>query len=136
LDRIDMHVNVPALPFISIQSPQGNEESSAIVRQRVFAADERQRARNGKANAALNNQELKHYCKLDSASLQLMQRASDQLGLSARAYHRILRLARTIADLEHSDDIKAQHLSEAIGYRQLDRQPNRPSYGAGHIYSM
>lgn len=136
LDRIDMHVNVPALPFISIQSPQGNEERSAVVRQRVFAADARQQARCGKANAALNNQELKHYCKLDSASLQLMQRASDQLGLSARAYHRILRLARTIADLDHSDEIKAQHLSEAIGYRQLDRQPNLPGVISTHIYSM
>ena len=136
LDRIDMHVNVPSLPLTAIQSPQGNEETSARVRQRVFAAYQRQLDRCGKPNALLDNQEIKQDCVLNAACLQLMERASEQLGLSARAYHRILRLARTIADLGHSDDIKPAHLSEAIGYRQLDRQAQRPSYGAGNIYSI
>ena len=126
LDRIDMHVDVPSLPLSAIQTAQGNEENSATVKQRVLAAYQRQQARAGKANALLDNQELKRDCELNPAGMQLMERACTRLGLSARAYHRILRLARTIADLEHSDVIKPQHISEAIGYRRLDRQ-NSPA---------
>jgi magnesium chelatase family protein len=77
--------------------------------------------RSGKANAALSAKEVKHYCSLSEASHQILEHAMDKFGLSHRAYHRILKLARTIADLADSPPIEIMHLSEAIGYRKLDR---------------
>jgi len=121
LDRIDMHVDVPCLPLADIQNAHTREETSADVRQRVFAACQIQLERNGKPNAQLSSQEVKQICAIDNTGMRLMESASHKLGLSARAYHRILRLARTIADLDHSPAIKQHHLSEAIGYRRLDR---------------
>ncbi|MDH5785649.1 MAG: YifB family Mg chelatase-like AAA ATPase [Chromatiales bacterium] len=121
LDRIDMHVEVPPLPKGTLQQKQQMEESVA-VRERVNRCRTHQITKRGKANNLLDNRELKQFCALQSAEAQLLEQATERLGLSARAHQRILRLARTIADLEGADNIAANHLSEAIGYRRLDRQ--------------
>ena len=92
------------------------------MRQRVERARERQLARSGCANALLDNEAIRQHCSPQPPANRLIQRAMEQLGLSARAYHRILKLARTIADMGSSDHIETAHISEAIGYRQLDRQ--------------
>lgn len=81
-----------------------------------------QQQRSGSPNAALTSREVEQFCHLDTKAMQLLHRAMEQLGLSARAYHRILKLARTIADLSHQENINTVHLGEAIGYRRLDRQ--------------
>jgi magnesium chelatase family protein len=96
-------------------------ESSATVRARVIAARECQRRRAGKPNATLSNREAQRDCELTTNDRSLLERALDKLGLSARAYHRILRVARTIADLDASDEIRTPHLSEALGYRRFER---------------
>jgi magnesium chelatase family protein len=122
LDRIDLHVEVPRLPPDQLSSaPSGQSETSAQVRARVEAARERQLARAGKPNQALGPREIERTCPLDEGCRRLMDQALTRLGLSARAYHRVLKVARTIADLAGSDAIDARHLSEAIGYRRLDR---------------
>ncbi|QFY89155.1 YifB family Mg chelatase-like AAA ATPase [Magnetovirga frankeli] len=122
LDRIDMHVEAPRLPPDLLLQAQADGETSAQVRQRVLAARQRQLERAGKANAALGPAEIQRHCALDPASGQLLQDAIRRLGLSARAYHRILKVARTAADLAASPAIQAAHIAEAIGYRRLDRQ--------------
>ncbi|MEO5342506.1 MAG: YifB family Mg chelatase-like AAA ATPase [Gammaproteobacteria bacterium SHHR-1] len=122
LDRIDMHVEAPRLPPDLLLQAQADGETSAQVRQRVLAARQRQLERAGKANAALGPTEIQRHCALDPASSQLLQDAIRRLGLSARAYHRILKVARTAADLAASPAIQAAHIAEAIGYRRLDRQ--------------
>lgn len=122
MDRIDMLVEVPPVPQ-SLLRPVENEqqeENSATVRQRVLQAREIQMRRAGKANYLLANKELEEHCKLSESNYQLVEHAISRLGLSARAYHRILKVARTIADLAHSEHIQTSHLSEAIGYRRLD----------------
>jgi magnesium chelatase family protein len=121
LDRIDMHVEVPPLPRGTLQQQQGME-ASATVRERVSRCRERQLALRHKANSQLDNRDLKRFCALQPREGQLLEQATEQLGLSARAHQRILRLARTIADLEGAAEIEVKHLSEAIGYRRLDRQ--------------
>ena len=123
LDRIDMHLEVPRVPHDVLRkgSPEG-EETSATIRARVIAARNLALARAGKANALLSAKEVKHICVLSEASHHLLDQAMERFGLSNRAYHRILKLARTIADLAASPDIEIQHLSEAIGYRKLDRK--------------
>jgi magnesium chelatase family protein len=121
LDRIDMHVEVPPLPRGTLQQQQGMEES-ATVRERVSRCRAHQLARRHKANSRLDNRDLKQFCALHPREGQLLEQATEQLGLSARAHQRILRLARTIADLEGMEEIGVKHLSEAIGYRKLDRQ--------------
>ncbi len=122
LDRIDMHVDVPSIPFSQLQTSNQNQETSEHVAQRVQAARQVQMDRHQKPNAMLSNQELQGVCELDKQCQQLLEQASQRLGLSARAYHRILRLARTIADLEQQPSITPQFLTEAISYRRLDRQ--------------
>jgi len=122
LDRIDLHVEVPRVPLADLRQNATSNESSLQVCKRVVAARDRQAQRAGKANAALNSPEVERDCVLHSADQQLLERAIDRLGLSARAYHRILRVARTIADLEASSRIASAHLSEAISYRRLERQ--------------
>ena len=120
LDRIDMHVSVPALPQGDVMAPaQG--ENSAQVRERVCAARERQWERSGKSNAALGTREVEAVCVLTDEQRALMAQAMEKLGLSARAYHRVLKVARTIADLAGSKGIVTAHLREALGYRNLDR---------------
>lgn len=123
LDRIDMHIEVPTVPFEEMKSrPKINEDLSKVVRKRVQQARNRQLARCGKANHAMEIRDIEASCELNSESLRLLEQASQQLGLSARVYHRILKVARTIADLAALDTITSQHISEAISYRRLDRR--------------
>ena len=124
MDRIDMHVEVPNVPRDVLRAePSDNAENSNQVRQRVVAARSRQVSRTGQTNASMKNREVEKYCKVSEEDSILLERAIDQLGLSARAYHRILKVARTIADLAEEPEIQTQHLSEAISYRRLDRAP-------------
>ena len=122
LDRIDLHVEVPRVPYDDI-ARRTAAEPSAAVRARVQAARVRQRARSGAAacNAAITIKSLRECCALDDAGRALLAAASAKLQLSARAHDRILRVARTIADLEAAENVRPPHLAEAIGYRSLDR---------------
>jgi magnesium chelatase family protein len=123
LDRIDLHVEVPSLPLEMLHSEANLEaENSRVISKRVTAARRRQVERCGRANSQLDNRQLKKFCELDGDSRRLLENAISKLGLSARAYHRILKVARTIADLAGAEHIGHTHLTEAIGYRRLDRQ--------------
>jgi magnesium chelatase family protein len=124
LDRFDLHVEVPVQSPKLLMTSASDNESSESVRQRVNLARERQNKR-GVVNAMLGGRELDRHCKLDTASETLLTGAMERLGLSARALHRILRVARTLADLEGADAIAQSHLVEALGYRKLDRQQSR-----------
>jgi magnesium chelatase family protein len=126
LDRIDMHIEVPPVKFREISGEQTGE-TSAQIRQRVVAARQRQQERfKGKpkitCNARMGTRELKQFCGLDEATKELLKFAMTDLNLSARAYDRILKVARTIADLAGAEKITGDHVSEAIQYRSLDRQ--------------
>ena len=122
LDRVDMHLEVPRVPLEVLRkgSAQGEERSEAI-RQRVVAARQIAFNRHGKTNAVMTATEIKRFCSLSEPGHQLLEQALEKFGLSHRAYHRILKLARTIADLADSESIDIPHLGEAIGYRKLDR---------------
>lgn len=125
LDRIDLHIEVNPVPFEKL-SEKASSEKSESIRSRVVAARRIQSARYEKYkgvhyNAQITTKLLNVYCELDEASLKLLQTAMDKLNLSARAYDRILKVARTIADLEATEKIKPQHIAEAIQYRSLDR---------------
>lgn len=123
IDRIDIHIEVPPVPYKQLTGER-NGSSSAELREQVLAARKRQIARgNGKfkANAHLSGRELDKVAALDDAGKDLLKQAMSELGLSARAYDKIRRVARTIADLEDRDDVAAQHVAEAISYRLLDR---------------
>ncbi len=123
LDRIDMHVEVPGLaPGELSGPPDAQARSSAEVRASVTAARRIQLRRTQKPNSALNSREVEQNCRLDDAGRRLIEQAMTRLGLSARAYHRVLKLARTIADLAGDGSIRVTHLSEAIGYRRFDRK--------------
>ena len=126
LDRIDLHVEVQPVPFEKLAQTPLAEPSSAI-RQRVLAARERQRIRFADVthvhhNAEMNTKQIRKYCALSKSSLVLLKTAMDRLRLSARAYDRILKVARTIADLEGEQAILDAHIAEAIQYRSLDRE--------------
>ena len=122
LDRIDIHVEVPPLPPSVIYGDcVESDESSAAVRARVTWAREQQLARAAKLNRELGTREVSRDCSLLDVDRKLLERATEKLGLSARAWHRILKVARTIADLAGSASIETSHLTEAIGYRSLDR---------------
>jgi len=122
LDRIDLQIEVPSLPAGALPARPGQgSESSAAVRVRVVAAAALQRARQGKPNAQLLPQEIERVCRPDTAGEALLKNAFARLSLSARAYHRILKVARTIADLAAAETLAASHVAEAIGYRRLDR---------------
>jgi magnesium chelatase family protein len=126
LDRIDIHVEVPPVKFREITAERTGE-ASAQIRERVIAARRRQQERfagkrNLTCNARMGSRELKAWCALDEATLELLKMAMTELRLSARAYDRILKVARTIADLAGSDRLTSEHISEAIQYRSLDRQ--------------
>ena len=125
LDRIDLQLEVPALATASLMQARADiGETSAAVQQRVAAARARQIARAGCANSAVTNPQIERFCALDAAEHRLLAQAIAHFGLSARAYHRILKVARTIADLALADTIDTTHLSEAIQYRCIDRKPH------------
>lgn len=122
LDRIDMHIEVPSVPIHVMQDHSGHtEEDSQTVQQRVIKAHKTQLKRSKVANSQLNNKQVEKLCRLAKTDQQLLERAIEQLGLSARAYHRILKVARTIADLAEEESILTPHITEAISYRRLDR---------------
>jgi magnesium chelatase family protein len=121
LDRIDFHIEVPRIDKQALDNAAPRGESSADIRQRVDAAYKRQQQRSPRFNAELNNNEIEQFCVLKEKEKVLLDKAMDRLKLSARAYHRILKLARTIADIEDSNTIETPHLTEAISYRSLDR---------------
>jgi magnesium chelatase family protein len=126
LDRIDLHVEVPRVPWKDLSSDLPAEDS-ATVRNRVSLARRSQRARYANArsdlysNSQMSNREVERFAPLDGSSMELLHQAIDRMGLSARAYHRIRKIARTIADLEGLEDIRVSHVMEAIQYRSLDR---------------
>lgn len=126
LDRIDIHIEVPPVRYHELSRLSPGEGSKSI-RQRVIKARECQKARFGpdskiRCNAQMGPREVRRYCQLDESGRELLRMAMNELQLSARAYDRILKVARTIADLEGSEQIRPEHLSEAIQYRTLDRQ--------------
>ncbi|WHZ19861.1 MAG: AAA+ ATPase superfamily protein YifB/ComM, associated with DNA recombination [Rhodanobacteraceae bacterium] len=124
LDRIDIMVDVPRIPLAELDAARKpDDENSATVRARVVAARAIAMQRAGKPNAALGTREIERDCALGDAERALLQRAMDRLGLSARAYHRVLRVARSIADLAGADRIAGEHLAEAIQYRRTHEQP-------------
>jgi magnesium chelatase family protein len=127
LDRIDIHLAVPAVAWRDLSGPVAPEEPSAIIRARVEQAREIQRERfKGRpavrANAHMSARDIRHHCRLHSEADALLQAAMSRLALSARAYHRVLKIARTIADLAEAQDLEASHVAEAIQYRALDRR--------------
>jgi magnesium chelatase family protein len=121
LDRIDLQVEVPRLAPAELRMGQVPNESSAEVRERVVAARERMLVRAGTPNARLDQAQTREACRLDAADEALLERAMEGLQLSARALYRILRVARTIADLDGGDAIRTPHLTEALGYRRFER---------------
>jgi len=123
LDRIDMHIEVPALAAGSLLHKGGNRPDSETLREQCRHVRRLQLQRCGKVNAMMSGREVHQFCPLSADLGRLMETACEQLGLSARAYHRILKVALTIADLDGSQLITSQHLHEAISYRRLDRSP-------------
>ena len=126
MDRIDIHIEVPAVPFTELSS-KTNGEKSDVIKSRVQLARQRQLDRFEEmptvfCNAQMESNELKNYCTLGSKQSELLKNAMEKLGLSARAYDRILKVSRTIADLEGEESIRTSHISEAIHYRSLDRK--------------
>lgn len=122
LDRIDMHLEVQRLPLKDFMSSSKLEETSETVRTRVEKARQKQWQRAAKINSDLNSKELEIHCNLTSNDQTLLINAIERLNLSVRTYHRVLRVARTIADLADSDQIVTKHLLEALSYRRLERE--------------
>jgi len=124
-DRLDMHLEVPSLPYKEM-SDVNSGESSAQIKQRVENARAIQKERYKRrkkfyCNGQMDSKDMKSYCGLDQASQNLLEDAVERLGLSARSYHRILKIGRTIADLDGSEQLQTKHIAEAIQYRRLDR---------------
>ena len=126
MDRIDIHIDVPAVKFNELRGKNVEEcDSSATIRERVIRARELQIGRLGGdgiySNSAMSPKQIRRYCELDETSEQLLEKAMLRQGLSARAHDRILKVSRTIADLDGKQHIEPGHISEAINYRSLDR---------------
>ena len=121
LDRFDMSLEIPLLPKGMLAEGGDRGEGTQVVKQRVVDARSTMVERGGKPNALLTSREIEKYCPLDKQDAQFLETALHRLGLSIRAYHRIIKVARTIADLEGSEQIQKKHLSEALGYRAMDR---------------
>ena len=122
LDRIDLQITVPPLPKGLLSNHDNSAEHSGDIRKRVNQARDTQHHRQSKLNSALSQSEIARHCQLSNKQKQLLENAVEQLGLSARAYHRILKVARTIADLGNTTKIEDKQLLEAISYRQYDRK--------------
>jgi len=120
LDRIDLQIEVPAVPQLELVKAAKGEGSEAI-RERTERAFQIQLKRQGKPNAKLGPKEIDDLCKPDAAGEELLRSAIQRMGLSARAYHRVLKVARTIADLAGSENIVGTHIAEAIQYRKMDK---------------
>lgn len=118
-----MHIEVPRLSQSQIRTArEQNIVSTSEMRARTLNVRELQLHRSNKPNSQLNNHEIEKYCRLSNDDMMFLENAIEKLGLSTRAYHRILRVARTIADLEESENIGTSHISESLSYRKLDRQ--------------
>jgi magnesium chelatase family protein len=120
LDRIDMQIEVPALPF-SILAQESRSESTECVKKAVIFAQDKQKARQGKANAELSSKEIQLHCKLNEASEKIVAMMMQRYKLSARVYHKILKVGRTIADLAGADNIELEHIQETLHFRALDK---------------
>jgi len=124
LDRIDLHLEVPAVAYQELAGSQPGT-SSAAMREHVTSARSIQKQRfsgsRARFNARMGTRQIRTHCQIDAAGRSMLEASMNELGLSARAHDKILRVARTIADLESSEKIQAHHLSEAINYRMLDR---------------
>ncbi|MBN2377322.1 MAG: YifB family Mg chelatase-like AAA ATPase, partial [Sedimentisphaerales bacterium] len=124
LDRIDIHVEVPAVPFRDLSSDRDGT-SSAVMREQVLQARQRQTKRYDglavRCNSNINSRQIRQFCKIDDSGRHILKQAVYELGLSARAHDKVLKVSRTIADLEQSEAIEAHHIAEAIQYRRLDR---------------
>jgi magnesium chelatase family protein len=130
LDRIDIHVEVPAVPQKDLMAGGDRSESSKVIRERVVAARQIQNRRFRRtrifSNAQMASRHIRSHCRTGADAHSVLEMAIDRLGLSARAYHRVLKISRTIADLDAAADIQVHHVSEAIQYRSLDRATNHP----------
>jgi magnesium chelatase family protein len=120
LDRIDLQIEVPSLPADVLQRA-ADGESSALIRARVSAARSRQLLRQGKPNARLSTKEIDQHCSPDASGAALLKQALSRLNLSARAYHRVLKVARTIADLASCASVQAPHIAEAVQFRRFSK---------------
>ena len=124
LDRIDIHVEVPSVPFRELSNRTAGTDSSKMREDVIVAREMQTRRFDGQpamVNGRMSPKQIRTYCKLETDAENLLRTAMEEMGLSARAHDKILRVSRTIADLEHADQISAVHLSEAINYRTLDR---------------
>ena len=125
LDRLDLHVHVPRVEFKSLRGSNGSGEASTVVAARVMQTRELQIHRQGACNALLDNAAVERYCTPSTAGLAILERAMQHLGLSARGYHRVLKVARTIADMSGQSQIEVVQITEALALRSLDRKPAR-----------
>lgn len=121
LDRFDMSLEIPSLPKGTLAEGGDRGEPTELVKERVSLARESMLNRNGKVNALLGSREIEAFCPLQKSDAEFLETALHRLGLSIRAYHRIIKVARTIADLEGAEQIERSHLAEALGYRAMDR---------------
>jgi magnesium chelatase family protein len=125
LDRIDLHIEVPAVPFNELSAAADGTDSRSMREQVVQARTiqaERFASSATRVNAKMTTRELRQLCPLDAMSRKMLEESVDQLGLSARAHDKVIRLARTIADIDGAEAISAEYVSEAVNYRMLDRK--------------
>ena len=128
LDRIDLQIMVPSMDYETVTSKQANNLSSAQIFERVNSAVKKQQERFKKGNmfnALMSSQDIEKFCILTAPAQEIVKKSFDKLGLTMRGYHKLLKVARTIADLENSEDIDAIHMQEALIYRSLDQSFDR-----------